>query len=465
MCKIMKKYVIIKIVKKKLNPRLIHGNIEKTILKLTFHMFWGMLAMVTFHLVDTYFVSRLGTDQLAAMAFTFPVVMIINGIALGIGTGTSAVISVVLGQRDHKEAQRLATDSLSLGLIIVLILVAFGYLTIDPVFKALGATPQILTYIKKYMIVWYAGVPFVVFPMIGNMIIRSTGDMKTPSLIMMTSVFVNIIFDPLLIFGIGFFPRLGLQGAAIATVFARFTTFLLSLYVLIKRDKMVTLKKASIKRRLQSWGKILYIGLPTAGVRIILPMGLGIITRLLATYGKQAVAGFGVATRIEFFAFTVLIALSSVIAPFVGQNLGAKKFHRIKTGIKFSNIFSLLYGLFLFILFFFLSEPIAKIFNKDTAVIYTTMSYLKIVSLAYGLRGIMIITNSVLNVIKKPYEGAAIIFTQIFILYVPLALLGSKFFGLNGIFFAALLSYVIAGILSLFVEKKFIKKVLKVTEI
>jgi Na+-driven multidrug efflux pump len=182
----------------------------------------------------------------------------------------------------------------------------------------------------------------------------------------------------------------------------------------------------------------------------------------LATYGKQAVAGFGVATRIEFFAFTVLIALSSVIAPFVGQNLGAKKFHRIKTGIKFSNIFSLLYGLFLFILFFFLSEPIAKIFNKDTAVIYTTMSYLKIVSLAYGLRGIMIITNSVLNVIKKPYEGAAIIFTQIFILYVPLALLGSKFFGLNGIFFAALLSYVIAGILSLFVEKKFIKKVLKV---
>ncbi|MCD6578674.1 MATE family efflux transporter [bacterium] len=439
-------------------PKLIQGNVQKTILKLTFHMFWGMVAMVTFNLVDTYYVSRLGTDQLAAMAFTFPIIMILNGIALGIGTGTSAVISVVLGRGDHEEAERLATDSLSLGFIVVLIFILFGYLTIDPVFKAMGAKPEILAYIKKYMLIWYAGVPFVVFPMIGNMAIRATGDMKTPSFIMIMAVIVNMILDPLLIFGIGIFPKMGLSGAALATVFARFTTFSLSLYVLGIRYKLITLKIIPLKRILRSWGKVLYIGLPTALMRVILPLGMGIITRILAGYGKHAVAGFGIATRIEFLGFTVIIALSSVIAPFVGQNLGAKKINRINEGVRFSNIFSIFYGLLLFIILVFLSKPIAMLFNKDPKVIYATMTYLKIASLAYGLYGIMIITNSVLNVIKKPYYSAGIIFTQIFVLYVPLAFLGSYLFGLKGVFIGAFFAYALAGLLSLFIEGKLLHK-------
>lgn len=428
--------------------RLIKGSVGKTLIKLTIPMTFGIVGMVAFNLVDTYFVGRLGTKELAALSFTFPVVLFVNSLALGLGIGASAIISRAIGEGDHHRVKRLTTDSLVLAMSLVTMFVVVGLFTIDPVFRLLGARGEMLDMVKQYMGIWYFGMPFVVVPMVGNNAIRATGDTKTPSAIMLVAVFCNFIMDPLLIFGIGPFPRLGIAGAAIATVISRSITFTVSLFVLYFRDKMITFVIPKLKEVFESWKRILYIGLPTAGTRIILPLAIGIITRIVSTYGKEAVAAYGVSSRIEFFALTVIVALSSVLAPFVGQNWGAGKQDRVKKAVIYSEQFSIVWGFAVFIILTALARPIAGIFNSNPTVITTIVLYLRVVSIGYGLQGVIMLTGSAMNVLNRPFHAAGVRIVQVFILYVPLALIGSSLFGLTGVFVALAIAYCGAGIAS-----------------
>ena len=231
-----------------------------------------------FNLVDTFFIGRLGTTELAAISFTFPVVFLLGSIAMGLGIGISSVISRAIGEGDHHKVQRLTTDGLILSLIIVGVLAIIGILTIEPLFRLIGATSETLPLIKQYMKIWYLGIVFLVVPMVGNNAIRATGDTKSPSIIMMIGAGINAILDPLLIFGIGFFPRLEISGAALATVIARATTLIAALWILGHREKMLSLSRPQIKSMWDSWRKILYIGIPAAGMHMLVPINAGIIT-------------------------------------------------------------------------------------------------------------------------------------------------------------------------------------------
>jgi len=219
---------------------LTEGPVGRTLARLTVPMVAGIVGMVAFNLTDTFFVGRLGTEELAALSFTFPFVTVLARFTLGIGMGASAVISRAVGGGNARAVRRLTTDSLSLALIGVVIFVAAGLVWMEPIFRALGCGPDILPLVKKYMTIWIAGLLFVFFPMVSNNAIRANGDTKTPALIMLTAVFANIILDPLLIFGPGPFPALGLAGAAYATVFTRMITFMLSFYIVAFRLKMIT---------------------------------------------------------------------------------------------------------------------------------------------------------------------------------------------------------------------------------
>ncbi len=444
--------------RRKNNARLTAGSVGKTLINLTIPMIFGMVGLVVFNLTDTFFIGKLGTDQLAALSFTFPVVFIINSLALGLGLGASAVISRAIGEGDFYKVRRLTTDSLLLALSIVIIFVIFGLLTIERLFLMLGATGQILNYIKQYMTIWYIGMPFVVVPMVGNNAIRATGDTKTPSIVMMIVAGMNIILDPLLIFGIGFFPEMGIKGAALATVFSRFTAFSVALWILVKREKMVTAKIESLHKILASWQNVLFVGIPIMASRIMVPLTTGIITKLLAGFGPKSVAGYGVASRLEFFALAFIFALASVLGPFVGQNIGAKKFGRIVESIKFSSRFALIWGVFLLISLNLFAVPISKLFNKDPEVVSTIVLYLSIVPISYGLNGVFQLCNTALNVIKKPYHAAGLIFIQMFVIYIPLAHLGVRFFEIKGIFFSTMISYSLGGIMSYIVLKKQLQK-------
>ena len=430
--------------------QLTEGSVPQLLLNMTLPMILGMLGMVAFNLTDTYFVGQLGTDELAAMSFTFPVVMVISSLALGLGIGTSSVISRAIGAGDHQRVRRLTTDSLILSVSLVACFVLLGLLTIEPLFRFLGATPEILPLIKRYMLIWYPGMIAVIVPMVGNNAIRATGDTKTPSMIMLVSVVVNMIVDPLLIFGIGPFPRLEIAGAALATVFGRTITLIVALWVLGHREKMLSLVRPPLKTVLESWQQILYIGIPAAATNMLLPLSAGVITRLIALHGAEAVAGFGVATRIEMFAMMAVAALSSVLGPFIGQNWGAQKYDRVRQGITASQQFLIVWGIATFGILALAGKSISSIFTDDPLVISAAAAYFWIVPIGYGAQGILRLSTIALNVLNKPFHSAVLTLIQAFVLYIPFAYLGSRAFGLHGIFSAAAGSYIIVAIMAYF---------------
>lgn len=422
---------------------LTQGDINNSLKSLTIPMVFGILGIIAFNLADTYFVSKLGTKQMAALTFTFPVVLILNSLNLGLGIGASAIISKAVGEKNQEKVTRLSTDSLSLGIVFAVIAMVIGFFTIDPVFTALGADPSTMVHVREYMTIWYAGVPFIVIPMIGNNAIRALGDTKTPSLVMLVSAGVNIVLDPLFIFGFAFIPAMGVQGAAIATVSSRFITFLFSLYILIFREKVISLKAIHIKELIDSWKDILYIGLPNAISKMIMPIGIGIITGLIATFGTGAVAGFGIASRIEYFSLILISSLSSVLPVFVGQNFGAGKINRIITALKISEKFSFINGLVSCSLLFLLARPLAHLFTTDQAVIDTLVIYLRIVPFGYAFQGVILVITSGLNALRKPLEAALINLGQMLLIYIPLAKLTASYWGIKGIFASLVISYLI----------------------
>ncbi len=425
---------------------LTEGAVGRTLARLTVPMVAGILGMVAFNLTDTFFVGRLGTAELAALSFTFPFVLVLVRFILGLGIGASALISRAVGRGDAHEVRRVTTDALSLALLLVVIFVAVGYPVMGRVFRALGADGEILPLVKTYMSIWLAGLLFVFFPMVGNNAIRANGDMKTPALIMLTAVCANVILDYLLIFGIGPFPRLGLAGAALATVLSRMITFTLSFYIIYFRLKMLTFERVPLAVVLSSWKKILYIGLPAAMTRVIAPIGIGVITSLIARTGPKGVAAFGVASRIEFFAIAVVFAISSVLNPFTGQNWGAAKNHRVKKGISLSNRFAFLWGIGMFALLAILAGPIASVFSGDPEVVSMIVLYIRIVAAGYCMYGVFVISSLVLNVLHRPIHAALLSAGQTFVLTVPMAWAGMKIAGLEGLFAGIGVSYLIAGV-------------------
>ncbi len=431
---------------KKKSAILTEGPIGKMLFRLTIPMLFGIFGAIAFNLIDAYFIGQLGTRELAAISFTFPIIFILGGISFGLGVGASAVISKAIGENDKQKVARLTTDSLVLALIVVSIFIILGYFTIDPVFRLLGADSDTLPLVRAYMQIWYPGMVFLVIPIVGNNAIRATGDTKSAALIMVVGVLVNTILDPLLIFGYGPFPRLEMEGAALATVIARALTLVFSLWILSHKYRMIILKPPGSDEVLDSWKKILYIGLPTAGTNIMRPLAAGIVLHIVASYGAPAVAAFGVATRIDLFAMTVVMALTSVLGPFIGQNIGARKPERVRIGINKGHLFAFLWGIFALIILALLGRYIAPLFSSNPTVIDIIIRYLWIVPVGYGLYGIFNISNVAFNVLNKPFHAATLNIIMLFGLLIPLVFVGSEAYGLIGIFTAIPIANIISGI-------------------
>lgn len=424
------------------------GVIPRQLFSLAWPMLLGMMGMVIFNLADTYFVGQLGVQQLAAMSFSFPVVMFLNSLSQGVGIGTSSLISRNIIKTGKNTVKVMASRAILLGVIVVLFFVVIGLLTIRPVFAAMGAENAVLGFVSDYMFIWYLGVPFVIIPMIGNNIVRATGDTFTPGMIMVVIAGINILLDPLMIFGIGPFPEMGIKGAALATVISRGIGLIAILFILIKRTHMLTVKFGRIKDILATWKKVLYIAGPASLTMLITPISIALITRILAGFGKEAVAAFGVASRVEMFALMVIMSLGSVLIIFVGQNFSKHHFDRIREALNVSLKFSITWGVVVYILLLTLGSGIASLFTSDATVIEITKKYFYIIGASYGLQGLVMLSTSSFNGINKPYPSAVFSLVRMLVLYVPLAWLGSVFIGINGVFWAGFIANITVGLIS-----------------
>ncbi len=439
---------------KKLRANLTEGNILKHIINLSLPMSFGVFTIFAFNLADTFYVGQLGKTELAAMAYTFPIPMLVGAISFGIGTAVSSIVSRALGAGKLERVKEYTTDSMLLAVLVVSICATAGLLTIEPFFKLMGAEDKLIPYIKQYMRIWYLGLPFIVIPMVGNSVIRAFGNAKFPAIVMSVAGLCNIILDPLLIFGIGPFPELKLEGAAWATFFSRVLTLVASLYVLNYKYKVFDNPFKKLGRLKKTWKDLIALAIPVIITNLITPLTILIVTRMVSQYGSEVVAGFGVGTRIESFMAILLIGLSSSLSPIVGQNFGARKPERIQLALKYANAFPVIWSILCFGLMYFLSEIICSWFNNDPLIVSAARDYLLIMTIGMIGNGILQNVVSVFNALGKPKVSLLANICKMFVIYIPYALILRGEYHQQGIYLAGLCAHLITGLGAYFYLKK-----------
>lgn len=436
--------------RRKARHKLTEGPIGSTLINMTLPMILGMFMMFSFNLVDTFFISMLGTEALSAISFTFPVTFTIMSLAIGLSIGTSAVVAKYIGRGETEKAKEASTVTNYVAILLSASLAFVGYLLMDRLFLLMGAPPSMLPAIREYMDIWLPTSVLLVAIICANSVLRANGDTRTPSYLMAGSGLINAGLDPIFIFGLGPIPAMGIQGAAIATLISWVVGLAYLFYHLAIRHQLIHTGLPSREVFKSSGREMLVIGVPASGANMMTPVAAGIMTAIVATYGETAVAAYGVGTRVESIACMVILALSSTLPPFVSQNLGAGKIERIEEACRLAIRFVIGWQLLIYAIMALSAGLIAWVFTRDPAVADIIRLYIWIMPLSYGMLGVIILCNSALNAMHKPMVALYLSLARFFLFYVPLAWLGSRLFGLPGFFTGALLGNLLMAAVSWF---------------
>jgi len=424
----------------------VSGPVGRVLYKLTLPMVIGIIAVFFFNLVDTFFIALLGTQSLAAVSFTMPIAMIVMNLAIGLGIASSALIARATGARNHPLAQQYVAASLLLTFVLAIVMLIFGLLFNDDVFILLGAGEELLPLIWQYMQFWWPGVVVMMLMIVINSNMRAVGNTKLPSMMMLGSAVLNAILDPILIFGIGPIEGMGVAGAALASTLCWLAVVLVMIYSLAKID-LLHWGELTFKALLNIWQRLMSLGIPAIITNVLVPVASGFLLVMIAPMGEQTVAAFGVGARIEPFAIVAILALTSTIPVFVGQNFAAGQHDRIWQALSIAVRFILLWQIVVWLILWAVSPFLATIFSQDQVVIDQIVNYLMIMPVGYAGMGIVLCANSALNALQKTSISMLLNLVRLSIFYVPLAWLGGHFYGFEGLLFGASLGNLIAGFL------------------
>lgn len=406
----------------------------------------GLVALVSFDAVDLFFVSRLGDQPLAAISFTFPVIWLFSSIVIGLEAGAASAISRAIGARDNASARRQTTDTALLAGLLSLSLCVVGILTLKPLFSLLGADAGLQPLIADYMRIWYWSAPLSAITWTCLAAIRARGNTLLEGKIISLAALINAILDPIFIFGLLGFPRMEIAGAALATLVANGVVLCGTLYYLHTRLRVFATPFTAVSRVLHSWKLMLRVGLPAMVTNAIVPIANGIAVAMIAGYGIDAVAGFGIGIRIEPLALIAFYALSAVTAPFMGQNYAAGHFDRLEIARHAIARFCLIYGIAIAVLVAGVAVPLTAFFSETQAILDVAVIYLWIMAFSYGGYGMVMAMCSAFNGVGRPLPGLMVSAFRALLLFLPLAILGQQFIGLSGIFLAAAACNVLLGI-------------------
>lgn len=427
-------------------PDLLSDPVGTTLFRTTVPTTLGAIAVILYYLADTYFVSLLGTDELAALGFTFPATILVTYFGVGLGIGTSALVARALGSRNLLLAQEMTAASMLIAVIIGCVFMYPAIASIAWVFPLLGAQPQRMVLIEQFMQLWYLGMPLLLMQFAGTAVIRASGNAKLHGSLMTLGAIINAVLDPMFIFGFGPIPAMGIGGAALATVIAWGFTVVTICYYLSVKEHLLSFRLPPLHELLQTWKKLFSITLPAALANMITPVSTGVLTATLAGYGPQAVAAYGVAARVESFVMIVVLGMSMSLPPFISQNYGAHLYDRVCQGLRLSLRFVLLLQLSLYALVAVAAPWIAAIFTADEAVRDIIITILRILPASYAFQGMVVLSASSFNALHAPRNGLITSLTRFFVFYVPLALLGNMLWGITGLFIGAAVGNLLAGL-------------------
>ena len=431
--------------------KLTRGSIVGHLVGQTAPMIIGVAAIMSVGLIDAYFIGQLGSQQLAAVSFIFPITIALSSLGVGVMVGINSVIARALGEGDVERAERRANFGAVFALLVGLVLGILLFALLDPLFRLMQASDELLPLIRAYMQPFSLGLPVLLVQMGLNGVLRGQGEARKTSYVSITYAVANWILDPLLITGAFGFAGFGIAGAAYASIIGFAIAILVALYLIGKAQ--LKINPASIRRCNvgESSKAILSVAGPAAFSNAINPIGLSVLTALLASQGDAAVAGFGAAGRLQSFATVPLLALSGSIGAIVGQNWGARMPERSRAAMHWAAGFCLVYGIATAVLLFATGDWFAQFFTQDPAVIAEFRNYLAISVWGYAGFGLLITANGALNAVDRAGLALTQSAARVFLVMLPVGWLLRPEMGAQAIYAAELVANLAGGTLAAFI--------------
>jgi putative MATE family efflux protein len=420
------------------SARLVSGSIPGHLVSQTLPAIIGVAAIMSIGIVDAYFIGQLGSEALAAISFIFPVSVASTSLGVGVMVGINSVVARALGEGDFVRAARRANFGIVFACLCGLAMGLGLWLAIDPIFAAMNAPPALMPLIREYMVPYALGFPLILAIMGFNGVLRGQGEARRTSTVGITYAAANWVLDPLLITGGFGFEGFGMAGAAYATVIGWGLGVVAGLWLL--RSTALPLDLGLLRNcdLLDPAKAIVRVGLPAAFSNAINPLGLAVLTGLVALEGEAAVAGFGAAGRLQSFVIVPLLALSGAIGAIVGQNWGAGRLDRARAATLYAAGFCIAWGLLVAIVMMAGGATLARIFTDDPAVVAEFDLYLKIAAWGYAGFGLLIVGNGIMNAVDKAAFALGQSVARVFLVMLPVALLLQPAMGSAAIYTAEL---------------------------
>ncbi|MFH1850689.1 MAG: MATE family efflux transporter [archaeon] len=425
--------------RKHLPKSLTEGSIVKALITLAVPIVLGNILQTAYQLTDTFWVGRLGVEAVAAVSLSFPIIFLLISLGGGFAIAGTILVAQYKGKKEQYNVDHIAAQTMIMVLILSTALSTVGYFLSEPIIKFMGADPAVLAGAVSYLRISFIGVIFLFGYFVFQSLMRGVGDVKTPMIIVLGTVLLNLILDPLFIFGFGPIPAFGVSGAAMATIGTQGIAAILGIIMLFSGKYGVHLKTKHLKPDFAIIRKMFKLGFPASIEQSTRALNFTIMTLLVASFGTLAVASYGIGFRILSFVIIPAMGLSMANSTLVGHNMGAGKIER---AVKTSQVSSLLAFMTLTvvgILLFVFAAPIAGTFiPSDMEVIQMSSVFIRIMALTFGFIGVQQVLTGTLQGSGNTVLSMTLSIATSWVINFPLAYILSKHssLGIDGLWWS-----------------------------
>ncbi len=426
------------------------GPIGRAIFILAVPMILEMAGESLFAIVDIFFVAKLGADAVATVVLTESILALIYAAAFGLAIGATATVARRIGEKDELEAAKTAAHVIYLGVIVSLFISALGLIFAPHILAALGAEPQVVDHGTMFMRVMLGGNAVIVFIFLLNAIFRGAGDAAVAMRVLLLANGLNIILSPCFIFGVGFFPELGVTGAAVGTTIGRGCGVLFAAWNLFRSGGRIHVSRESWRFDPSLLWKLAKLSSTAVFQFLIATASWSALVRVVAVFGSSALAGYGITLRIIMFALLPALGLSNAAATLVGQNLGAGKPERSEASVWKAAWFNAAFYFCVGMIFIFLSHQIIGIFTKEPEVLRYGTSALHIIAYGFAFYGLGMVLETAFNGAGDTWTPTYLNLLIFWVFEIPAAYTLAYYFnmGPDGVFWAITIAFSLLAIAS-----------------
>ncbi|NPA48031.1 MAG: MATE family efflux transporter [Thermococci archaeon] len=379
---------------KEMREKILNGPIERTLLALAGPLIVNNLVQVVYNITDTFWLGKLGRQALSAPGVTWPIIGTLMALGMGFAMAGFSLVGQYVGAGRYERAERAAGALYSMMIFFSTVSMAIGLLLLPSALRFMKVSPGVYPYALTYATIVFAGVPFSFLAMTFGALMRAVGDTKTPVKINVLTVFVNIVLDPVLIFGLVGFPRMGVEGAAIATLISSVIGASVGAYLLFTGRVSLRLRLADLKPDWEFYGRIFRVGLPSSVGQSANSFGFILLTRIIFGFGDVTYAAYIITTRLVNFITSISRGISMAMGTMIAQNIGAENYERAKRIAERTMLINLAIASFAVLIIGIFRVPIFKVFLDDPKVIKESAIVMKYFLISVpAFNGIMMVVN------------------------------------------------------------------------